>query len=552
MRPDTTLALQRAYGNRGVTTLLRDAQAKGAPSRSESDEMVVAPEVERAIEGARAQGRPLTAGVREPMEEALGADFGAVRVHTDERADALSQSLEARAFTSGRDLFFKGGEYEPKSRKGRQLIAHELAHTRQQMGPGRVARWGLGGTLHEDVTKAAFQALESDSPAAYLKYPAKAQEAIAHHSDSMDLRKASMANVAMGWTQLSSQIRASAKNYDQLEGYDRNQEEAINHAEAGLYGKGGQFSASAAQAQTHQRIGEWYDKAVHAAPDWGTAYLLLGLALHTAEDIGAHGYGTPGKGHDPRRYVPPPAGYQGTYRGIYTPGWKGAWCDQKAHNTEGFQEAVAWAVTLLKRYPGQVQKQGKASGAGSQDKTLAPSKAYAGWQSWGAKPSQIKDLEGLGTGLDPKALRELVRSQASPELRAEIERRWPLSKPEVGPEQTSTGSQIKALAHEQGWMPVLGFLGKMLLAQTVAKPVKWMGYKLGQTEQRPSLTARANKALGQAVDQIAGRLKQLAQRPSLVERANKALDQAVARVAERVKRLEQKPSLVARANKALA
>jgi hypothetical protein len=39
------------------------------------------------------------------IESRIGYDLSCVRVHTDTRADALTQSVYARAFTSGQDLF---------------------------------------------------------------------------------------------------------------------------------------------------------------------------------------------------------------------------------------------------------------------------------------------------------------------------------------------------------------------------------------------------------------------------------------------------------------
>src|SRR5262249_12047937 len=38
------------------------------------------------------------------------------------------------AFTTGRDIFFGHGEYDPGSLAGRELLAHELTHVVQQRG----------------------------------------------------------------------------------------------------------------------------------------------------------------------------------------------------------------------------------------------------------------------------------------------------------------------------------------------------------------------------------------------------------------------------------
>ena len=43
---------------------------------------------------------------------------------------------ERRAFTTGRDIFFRRGEYSPSSSAGKRLLAHELVHVVQQSTPG--------------------------------------------------------------------------------------------------------------------------------------------------------------------------------------------------------------------------------------------------------------------------------------------------------------------------------------------------------------------------------------------------------------------------------
>jgi hypothetical protein len=92
----------------------------------------VHPEVETAIAAARGQGGALDAGVRDRVGEALGDPLTDVRVHADERADALARSVSARAFTTGSDVFFARGEYQPTTATGDALIAHELTHVVQQ------------------------------------------------------------------------------------------------------------------------------------------------------------------------------------------------------------------------------------------------------------------------------------------------------------------------------------------------------------------------------------------------------------------------------------
>jgi hypothetical protein len=94
----------------------------------------VGPEFESSIHRARSKGMPLSDGVRQPMERAFGADFGGVRVHADGEADRLNRSIQARAFTTGQDVFLRLGEYRPRSSEGQRLLAHELTHVVQQNG----------------------------------------------------------------------------------------------------------------------------------------------------------------------------------------------------------------------------------------------------------------------------------------------------------------------------------------------------------------------------------------------------------------------------------
>ena len=74
----------------------------------------------------------------------MGADFSKVRVHTDVTSNQLNQSIHARAFTTGQDVFFKQGAYNPSSKDGQKLIAHELTHVVQQ---------SQGGSEHQPIQR---------------------------------------------------------------------------------------------------------------------------------------------------------------------------------------------------------------------------------------------------------------------------------------------------------------------------------------------------------------------------------------------------------------
>jgi hypothetical protein len=77
-------------------------------------------------------GSPLDPDTRATMEPRFAHDFSEVRVHADSRAAAAAADVNARAFTVGRDIVFGRHQYDPGSRRGARLLAHELAHTIQQ------------------------------------------------------------------------------------------------------------------------------------------------------------------------------------------------------------------------------------------------------------------------------------------------------------------------------------------------------------------------------------------------------------------------------------
>ncbi|NER84309.1 MAG: DUF4157 domain-containing protein [Leptolyngbya sp. SIO1D8] len=94
----------------------------------------LSPAMESAITKARGGGKSLPISLQRKMGAAMGTDFSEVRVHTSSGDDALSHSLNAKAFTTGKHIFFRQGAYSPNSSGGQRLIAHELTHVRQQGG----------------------------------------------------------------------------------------------------------------------------------------------------------------------------------------------------------------------------------------------------------------------------------------------------------------------------------------------------------------------------------------------------------------------------------
>lgn len=94
--------------------------------------------------------------------------------HTDTQANQLSRSIQANAFTTGNDVFFKQGEYSPSSRSGQELPAHELTHIVQQNGPGRLNRkptkaTGIPVTINTTGTELQLQLQRTNEEKTIIK-----------------------------------------------------------------------------------------------------------------------------------------------------------------------------------------------------------------------------------------------------------------------------------------------------------------------------------------------------------------------------------------------
>ncbi len=88
--------------------------------------------VEAAIADKNGKGSQLPATTLHEMQDAFGNDFSDVHIHHDSEAATLSNELDAHAFTTGKDIYFNSGKFDPASESGKRLLAHELTHVVQQ------------------------------------------------------------------------------------------------------------------------------------------------------------------------------------------------------------------------------------------------------------------------------------------------------------------------------------------------------------------------------------------------------------------------------------
>lgn len=123
--------------------------------------------VESGLNASKGSGSALPDKTRERMESSFGADFSSVRIHDNSSAASMNKDLQAQAFTHGNDIYFNSGKYDPRSKSGQHLLAHELTHTIQQGGSNVVRRDGEGGDEpKEDSSLTEQLQVEKDNAAA--------------------------------------------------------------------------------------------------------------------------------------------------------------------------------------------------------------------------------------------------------------------------------------------------------------------------------------------------------------------------------------------------
>lgn len=129
LRVQDVLAAQQEVGNQVVQRALNGNVHQKQLTDAHGN---LSSEFKDAIQKQRGGGASLPVSIQREASQSLGHDFNDVRIHTDEEAHRLSRSLHARAFTIGKDIFFKRGVFAPGTRSGRETLIHELAHVVQQ------------------------------------------------------------------------------------------------------------------------------------------------------------------------------------------------------------------------------------------------------------------------------------------------------------------------------------------------------------------------------------------------------------------------------------
>jgi hypothetical protein len=126
-------ALSGLHPNPAVARHMMNKLVQRRAERKESE--ADAPEQLQRADGSG--GAALPEKLQEKFGGSLGTDVSDVRVHTGSESAAAAKSVNARAYTVGKNVHFADGQYQPESEAGEELLAHEVAHTVQQSGAPR-------------------------------------------------------------------------------------------------------------------------------------------------------------------------------------------------------------------------------------------------------------------------------------------------------------------------------------------------------------------------------------------------------------------------------
>lgn len=260
---------------------------------------MVSPRTESGINSIRGGGQPLSPVSRAFFEPRFGVDFSNVRVHADSKAAYLAGSIQAKAFTIGRDVVFGAGQYAPETSGGKHLLAHELTHVVQQrkkVAKESVQRWGPGGH-YSLTTNAVNDVFDQPSPSF--------RNILGASATKMDMKvpeiKFNLGGKIIGGVPLDKTTRVRLlQNH-----YLNNQFNARNHGEGGCY-----LQDEATARGTNFRQQDYYlnkarsqERLYRLAPAPAKYPLALpilydvGDAVHIAQDRGSHGEGATGRGH---------------------------------------------------------------------------------------------------------------------------------------------------------------------------------------------------------------------------------------------------------------
>src|SRR5437868_1739652 len=174
------VGLQKSIGNRAVGQHLQSnlastnsAGEKQSSSSREPSHPHPADFIKRA---ARESGAPLDQELRSRMEDKLRVRLDTVRVHSGPDSRAAAESIGARAYTIGSDIYLGNAAFNAGDGERTRLLTHEAIHTVQQgsrpvslQGAMRISNPGDAAEVEADRLSRSFASSGSGSPALALR-----------------------------------------------------------------------------------------------------------------------------------------------------------------------------------------------------------------------------------------------------------------------------------------------------------------------------------------------------------------------------------------------
>lgn len=328
-------------------------------------------------------------------------DLAGVRLHTGAEADHATTAMGAKALTQGQDVYLRG-DVAPGTPQGDQVLAHEVAHTRQQGADHRVAGWwddghqaitrNVGKQMTDVISEEAsdFVARKSGSIdrtyqsiitnfKQYLDLSGEMKEGFLGEMKQVqgqEFEKQQLAQLGQGPEQTPPQkvdeptrkggdkgkkapnekpsLEQAQKRWDRLDFHVRLPNEMPLHGEAGGYvSDGGVGRNKAAVEELVEQAATAYNSASgHGIGNYREGLNRLADAAHANEDRGSHGEGRPFTGHDPRLLMPTqPNGQPNPH---YTPGWD---CDDPSKNSGGRALAEGYAREVIANFVSKLTPQ---------------------------------------------------------------------------------------------------------------------------------------------------------------------------------------------------
>ena len=130
-------AISKASEEDGISKIKKKCEAceqkeESIQKKSSKSSSASASNIESTLKSTKGSGTPLPKNSKAKLEKSFGADFGNVRIHNNSTSVQMSRALGAQAFTNGNDIYFNSGKFNPSTKSGKHLLAHELTHVIQQ------------------------------------------------------------------------------------------------------------------------------------------------------------------------------------------------------------------------------------------------------------------------------------------------------------------------------------------------------------------------------------------------------------------------------------